>query len=63
MAVQNGLRYSWGLYCSRLGQALSGLVSTVDDDLAFAQMLLNQGVHKGKRILSQASIQAIVGRL
>ena len=37
----------------------AGLVSTVDDYMAFAQMLLNKGVHKGNRILSEASIQAM----
>jgi CubicO group peptidase (beta-lactamase class C family) len=34
-----------------------GLVSTVDDYLAFAQMLLNTGSHQGRRILSRASVE------
>ena len=33
-----------------------GLVSTVDDFLAFGQMLLNQGNHRGLRILSRPSV-------
>lgn len=33
-----------------------GLVSTVDDLHAFGQMMLNLGVHGGKRILSRASV-------
>jgi CubicO group peptidase (beta-lactamase class C family) len=34
-----------------------GLVSTVDDYYAFAQMLLNQGEYNGKRILSRALVE------
>ena len=34
----------------------SGLVSTVDDYLAFAQLLLNKGVHNDARLLSEASV-------
>ena len=33
----------------------AGLVSTIDDYLAFARLLLNEGVHKNKRLLSQRS--------
>ena len=36
-----------------------GLVSTVDDFLQFAQLLLNGGIHRGKRLLSEASIEAM----
>jgi CubicO group peptidase (beta-lactamase class C family) len=36
-----------------------GLVSTIDDYLVFAQMLLAQGKHKGSRILSRLSIEAM----
>jgi CubicO group peptidase (beta-lactamase class C family) len=36
-----------------------GLVSTVDDYLAFARMLLAGGVHQGTRILSEASVKAM----
>lgn len=36
-----------------------GLVSTVDDYLAFAQMLRNGGVHGPGRLLSQPSVQAM----
>lgn len=35
----------------------AGLVSTVDDYLAFARMLLNRGVHDGTTILSAESVQ------
>jgi CubicO group peptidase (beta-lactamase class C family) len=34
-----------------------GLVSTVDDYLAFARMLLNGGVHGGTRLLSEQSVE------
>jgi len=34
-----------------------GLVSTADDFLAFANMLMNEGVHEGRRILSRASVE------
>jgi CubicO group peptidase (beta-lactamase class C family) len=35
----------------------AGLVSTVDDYLAFAEMLLHGGVHGGERIVSRPSIE------
>ena len=35
----------------------AGLVSTVDDYLAFARMLLAGGVHDGRRLLSEASVR------
>jgi CubicO group peptidase (beta-lactamase class C family) len=34
-----------------------GLVSTVDDLLAFGQMMLNQGKHENERILSRPSVE------
>jgi CubicO group peptidase (beta-lactamase class C family) len=34
-----------------------GLVSTVDDYLTFARMLLDRGVHGGTRILSEKSVE------
>jgi CubicO group peptidase (beta-lactamase class C family) len=34
-----------------------GLVSTVDDYLIFARMLLHDGMHENRRILSEASVQ------
>jgi CubicO group peptidase (beta-lactamase class C family) len=34
-----------------------GLVSTIDDYLAFGQMLLNKGKHGGERILSRLSVE------
>lgn len=36
-----------------------GLVSTLDDYLAFARMLLNRGVHNGTRLVSEASVAEI----
>ena len=36
----------------------AGLVSTVDDYLAFARMLLNGGQHQGRRMLTQKSVRA-----
>lgn len=36
-----------------------GLVSTLDDYLAFARLLLNKGVHNGTRLLSVASVAEI----
>ena len=35
----------------------AGLVSTLDDYMAFGQMLLNGGVYRGIRILSEASVR------
>ena len=37
----------------------AGLVSTVDDYLAFSQMLLNEGTYAGGRILSRPSIETM----
>jgi CubicO group peptidase (beta-lactamase class C family) len=37
----------------------AGLVSTIDDYLAFAQMMLNQGKHGRERILSRLSVEAM----
>lgn len=37
----------------------AGLVSTVDDYLAFAQMLLNKGAHGSARILSRPSVETM----
>ncbi|MDY7225015.1 serine hydrolase domain-containing protein [Hyalangium rubrum] len=37
--------------------ASGGLISTADDYLAFAQMMLNRGEHGGKRLLSERSIE------
>ena len=36
------------------------MVSTADDYLAFARMMLNGGVHQGRRILSAASVAAMM---
>jgi CubicO group peptidase (beta-lactamase class C family) len=40
-------------------QGDSGLVSTVDDYLAFARMLLADGRHRGQALLSPASVKAM----
>jgi CubicO group peptidase (beta-lactamase class C family) len=37
--------------------ASGGLVSTADDYLAFAQMMLNKGEHGGRRLLSERSVE------
>ncbi len=37
--------------------AAAGLVSTVDDYLAFGQMMLNKGKHGDKRVLSRPSVE------
>ena len=39
--------------------AAGGLVSTVDDYLAFGRMLLNRGRHGAERILSRPSVEAM----
>ncbi|MDM0112045.1 serine hydrolase domain-containing protein [Variovorax sp. J22R133] len=36
-----------------------GLVSTVDDYFAFSRMMLDKGMHKGVRLLSEASVEAM----
>lgn len=36
-----------------------GLVSTIDDYLTFAQFLLNEGVHRGRRLLKASSVIAM----
>ncbi len=38
----------------------AGLVSTVDDYLAFGQMMLHKGKHGGRRILSRPSVEIMV---
>jgi CubicO group peptidase (beta-lactamase class C family) len=37
----------------------SGLMSTIDDYLAFSQLLRNRGVHHGKRLLSAESVRLL----
>ena len=39
----------------------AGLVSTLDDYMAFAQMLMNGGKYHGKRILSEAAVRHMTG--
>lgn len=38
----------------------AGLLSTVDDYAAFGQMMLNKGVHNGKRVLSRHSVELMI---
>ena len=40
--------------------AASGLVSTVDDYLAFGQMMLNKGAYGSERILSRPSVETMI---
>lgn len=40
--------------------AAGGLVSTVDDYLAFGEMMLNRGVYGDQRILSRPSVEAMI---
>lgn len=40
--------------------AEGGLVSTIDDYLAFGQMMLNKGKHGNERILSRPSVEAMI---
>jgi len=35
----------------------AGLVSTIDDYLAFARLLLSEGTHKGKRLVAERSVR------
>ncbi|AUX25419.1 uncharacterized protein SOCEGT47_059650 [Sorangium cellulosum] len=35
-------------------------MSTADDVLAFARMMLNRGVHEGKQLLSERSIELMI---
>jgi len=37
----------------------SGLVSTIDDYLAFGQMMLKKGKHDGERVLSRLSVETM----
>ena len=39
----------------------AGLVSTIDEYLAFGRMLLNKGVHGGTRLLSEKSVELMTG--
>jgi CubicO group peptidase (beta-lactamase class C family) len=43
----------------RFEQGDAGLVSTVDDYLAFVRMLLADGRHRGQTLLTSASVQAM----
>lgn len=38
----------------------AGLVSTIDDYLAFGQMMLDKGTYRGERILSRPSVEAMI---
>ena len=44
---------------ARLPVRRRGLVSTIDDYLAFGQMMLNKGRHGSERIMSRPSVEAM----
>jgi CubicO group peptidase (beta-lactamase class C family) len=59
LRLHDGVEESrWG-HPPAFPDAGGGLVSTVDDYLAFGQMLLNRGRHGGARILSRPSVEAM----
>ncbi len=43
----------------RFPDAGGGLVSTVDDYLAFGQMMLDGGTYRGERILAHTAVEAM----
>jgi CubicO group peptidase (beta-lactamase class C family) len=43
----------------RFPSGAGGLVSTIDDFLTFARMLLNRGTHDGRQLLSQAAVEEL----
>ncbi len=55
----HGLHLAVGRYDRRpaFESGGAGLVSTLDDYMAFARMLMNGGVFQGRRILSEASVR------
>ena len=46
-------------YANRFAEPAGGLYSTAPDIGAFCQMLLNGGVHRGKRLLSEAAVKSM----
>lgn len=59
----NSLHLAVGLYDAPPAYEAggAGLVSTVDDYAAFAQMLLGGGMYKGRRVLSEATVRYMTG--
>jgi CubicO group peptidase (beta-lactamase class C family) len=57
LAIQDGVEDSQWSRPPIFPDAGGGLVSTIDDYLAFGQMLLNQGKHGSERILSRPSVE------
>lgn len=53
------LTYPLGDHATRYPMPAGGLFSTAADVARFCQMLLNNGTFEGKRILSEASVQAM----
>ncbi len=56
LALYDGIADSQWRHPPAFPDAAGGLVSTVDDYLAFGQMLLNKGRHGNERILSRLSV-------
>ena len=56
LTMLDGVEPSWWSAPPAFPSAAGGLVSTIDDYWAFVQMLLNRGVHEGKRLVSEASV-------
>ena len=54
--LHDGIDDSWWGRPPAMPNAAAGLVSTVDDLWAFAQLFLDGGVHGGRRIISEASL-------
>ena len=59
LVLYDGVEDSQWRHAPVFPDATGGLVSTVDDYLAFARMLLHGGVHGGERILSTRSVAAM----
>jgi CubicO group peptidase (beta-lactamase class C family) len=57
LSVQDGVENSKWSRPPAFADGGGGLVSTVDDFLAFSQMLLNKGKHGRERILSRPSVE------
>jgi CubicO group peptidase (beta-lactamase class C family) len=59
LVLEDGVEESFWSRPPAFPDAAAGLVSTVDDYLAFGQMLLNQGSLVDERILSRLSVKAM----
>lgn len=59
LGLYDGVRDSHWSRPPAFPSGAAGLVSTVDDYLAFAQMLLNKGTHAGGRIISAQAVEGM----